>query len=56
MSLTDNAMSPADLAAVMGTNNGNGFGFNGDGAWWFILLILLFSGNWGGYGNNAGNG
>lgn len=58
MSLTDNAMSPADLAAVMGTNNGGGLGFNGDGAWWFILLILLFAGNgWGnGYGGNSGNG
>lgn len=58
MSLTDGnggGLSAADVAAVTG-NNGNGFGFGGDGAWWFILLILLFAGNgWGnGYGNNGG--
>lgn len=57
MSLTDanGGLSAADVAAVMG-NNGNGFGFGGDGAWWFILLILLFANNgWGnGYGNNNG--
>lgn len=56
MSLTDanGGLSAADVAAVMG-NNSNGFGFGGDGAWWFILLILLFAGNgWGnGYGNNG---
>lgn len=59
MSLTDanGGLSAADVAAVMG-NNSNGFGFGGDGAWWFILLILLFAGNgWGnGYGNNGGVG
>ena len=57
MSLTDGngGLSAADIAAVTG-NNCNGFGFGGDGAWWFILLILLFAGNgWGnGYGNNGG--
>ena len=30
MSLTTEGMTPADLAAVMGTNNGFG-GFGGDG-------------------------
>lgn len=55
MSLIDanGGLSAADVAAVMG-NNGNGFGFGGDGAWWFILLILLFAGN--GWGNGYGNG
>lgn len=55
MSLTDGngGLSAADVAAVMG-NNGNGFGFGGDGAWWFILLILLFARN--GWGNGYGNG
>lgn len=55
MSLTDTngGLSAADVAAVMG-NNANGFGFGGDGAWWFILLILLFAGN--GWGNGYGNG
>lgn len=54
MSLTDTngGLSAADVAAVMG-NNSNGFGFGGDGAWWFILLILLFAGN--GLGNGYGN-
>lgn len=59
MSLADanGGLSAADVAAVMG-NNGNGFGFGGDGAWWFILLILLFANNgWGnGYGSNGGVG
>lgn len=55
MSLTDanGGLSAADVAAVMG-NNGNGFGFGGDGAWWFILLILLFANN--GWGNGYGHG
>lgn len=47
-------LSAADVAAVMG-NNGNGFGWGGDGAWWLIVLFLFaLSGNgfgFGGYGN-----
>ena len=62
MSLTDGngSLSPADIAAVT-CNNGNcnnGFGFGGDGAWWFILLIILFAGignGWNGNGFGAGN-
>lgn len=52
MSLVDgNGMSPADIAAVT-RNNGNGFGFGADGAWWLIILLLFFmGGNW---GNNRG--
>lgn len=56
MSLFDgNGMSPADIAAVTGNNNGFG-GFNGDGAWWLLVLFLfMFNGNnWG--NNGAGNG
>ncbi len=58
MSFAENGgMSPADVAAV--TGNGNGFGgFNGDGAWWLIILFLfMFNGNWGnGFaGNGVGN-
>lgn len=33
MSLTTSEMSPADLRAVMGNNNDDGFGFGGNGAW-----------------------
>lgn len=53
-----NEMSPADLSAVMGNRNGNGWGGNGmfgDGAWWIIILFLFaMNGNWG--GNRGGNG
>ncbi len=52
-------MSPADMAAVMGTSNrGNNDGFGGDG-WGWIWLILIFAifGGWGngfGFGGNGG--
>ena len=54
---TDNGMSPADLAAVMGNNN-DGFGGNGAWSWWIIILLLFANGGWGnGWGNNnGGNG
>lgn len=50
-------LSAADIAAVMG-NSGNGYGFGGDGAWWLVIIMLfaLTGGNWGGCGNNSGNG
>ena len=55
MSLTTGEMSAADLAAVVGNNDGMGFG--GNGAWWIILLFLvLFNGNNGWGGNNGGAG
>lgn len=49
MSIADNngGLSAADVAAVMG-NNGNGFGWGGDGAWWLIVLFLFaMNGGWG---------
>lgn len=49
MSLSDGngSLSAADVAAVMG-NNGNGFGWGGDGAWWLIVLFLFaMNGGWG---------
>lgn len=56
MSLTTEGMTPADLAAVMGTNNGFGNGFGGDG-WWILLLILFANGGWGnGFGGGYGGG
>ena len=56
---SSNCMSPADMAAVMGTSNrGNNDGFGGDG-WGWIWLILIFAifGGWGngfGFGGNGG--
>ena len=46
--MTDNTMSPADIAAL----NNNDFGNSG---WWLILLFLFaFNGGWGGnYGYNG---
>lgn len=48
-------MSPADMAAVMGNNNG-GFGFGDSGAWWiFILFLFAMNNGWGnGFGGNNG--
>ena len=59
MSLTNEGMGAADLAAIMGRND-DGFGFGGDGAWWLIILFLfMFNGNWGngfgGYGGGVGS-
>lgn len=55
MALTDgNGLSAADIAAVMGNGNSNGWGFGGDGAWWLIILFLFFMNN--GWGNNGGYG
>ena len=54
MSLTTGEMSAADLAAVVGNSNGNGFGDMGSG-WWIILLFLCLFGN-GGWGGNYGGG
>ncbi len=51
--MTGENLSAADVAAVTRSNDGFG-GFNGDGAWWLIVLFLfMFNGNWGGYGNNG---
>lgn len=58
MSLTTGEMSAADLAAVVGNSNGNGFGDMGSG-WWLILLFLIFGNGWGngcGGGSNGGAG
>ena len=56
MALTEGGMTAADVAAVLnGGNNGRGFGWGGDGAWW-VLILFLFAfggGNWGGYGNGG---
>ena len=56
MGLSSGDLSAADVAAVMGNNNGNGFGNWGDGSFWIIVLFIfaLMNGGWGnGYGNNS---
>lgn len=55
MSLSTGEMSPADIAAVTGNRNGDGF-MGGNGAWWIIILFLFaFCGGWGnGFGGNGG--
>lgn len=56
-----NCMSPADMAAVMGTNNrGNndGFGYASDWIIWLIVIAAIFGNGWGfgGFGGGYGNG
>lgn len=60
MSLTTGEMSAADLAAVVGNQNGgnsDGFG-GGNGGWWIILLFLVLfdRGSWGGNESGYGGG
>ena len=51
----NNGYSLSDIAAATGNNSGFG-GFNGDGIW-ILLFILILMGGWGnGYGNNGNNG
>lgn len=50
MALTSEGMSVADMAAVLGNNDGFG---NGNGAWW-LLILLIFANN--GWGNNGFGG
>jgi len=43
LSENGNGLTAADVAAVTG---GNSNGWNGDGAWWLIVLFLFaFAGN-----------
>lgn len=62
MALENGSMSPADMAAVMGNNNGNGWGSDGFSGWWMMLWILAFmtGGGWmngfGGFGGMGGMG
>lgn len=49
--MTENTMSPADVAAVVNRDGyGYGDGMFGGGWMWIIVLLLLFRGN--GYGND----
>lgn len=51
----NDSMSPADIAAV--TRNDGGFGGDGNGAWWLIVLFLFAFGRGGwGFGGGSGDG
>lgn len=57
----NNGYSLADLAAATSGSRNSDNGFNGDGAWWIIILFLFVfcgwgNGNFGGWGNNGGGG
>lgn len=51
--MTSEGMGPADIAAL--TRNGNGYGGEGGGLWWIIILFLFafVNGSWGNNGNNG---
>ena len=56
---SSNCMSPADMAAVMGTNNRGNDAFGGYGAdmiIWLIVIAAIFNGGFGfgGWGGNSG--
>lgn len=55
MALENGSMSPADMAAVMGNNNG--LGNDGFGGWWMMLwLVMAMMMGWGnGFGGYSGN-
>lgn len=50
MALSD-GMTPADIAAVTGNNDG---GFGDNGAWWIIILFLFAMFGWGNNGYGGG--
>lgn len=52
-----NGYSLADIAAATGGQNGDGWGFGGNGAWWIIIFLLALGGGWGngGWGGGSGN-
>ena len=57
MSLVENGLSAADIAAVTNRGGGGMFGGNGsDGGWFwvvFLFILAIFTGGWG--NNNNGN-
>ena len=58
MSLTGSDMTPADIAAVTNSHNGNGFFGGNDGGYWIFILFLFAFLGWGGngFGNGMGGG
>ncbi len=57
MSLTNECMSPADIAAVTRNNDsGNNSGWGGDWGAWIILFLIFGMFGWGGFGGFGGFG
>lgn len=50
----ENGLTVSDALALKNSGNGDGMFGDGNGAWWLIILILLFAGN--GFGNGFGSG
>jgi len=48
----ENGMPPADIGAIMGNRDGEGFG---GGAWWIIILFLFVFMGGGCWGNRQGD-
>lgn len=58
MSLETNGMSAADVAAVVGNNRNDGFGFGGEGGYILLFIIMMMCGGFGGgmWGNGMFGG
>lgn len=59
MAYSEGGLSASDVALLTGNGNNNGFGGNGDNAWWIILFLIFGwgrNGFGGGYGNGGGSG
>ena len=54
MALTDESGMVMPVSPMYG-NNGGGFGFGGESGWWIILLFVLLGGWGGGFGGFGGN-
>ena len=57
MAYSEGGLSASDVALLTGNGN-NGFGGNGDNAWWIILFLIFGWGRngFGGYGGGSGIG
>lgn len=55
MALTDENGMVMPVTPMYGNGGGNGFGFGGESGWWIILLFVLLGGWGGGFGGFGGN-
>jgi hypothetical protein len=54
--MTENMLTPADIAAVTGGNRNNDGMFGGENGWWIILLFLILGGRGFGFGGGGYGG